>query len=70
MSALWEYRASTEEDGTALNEHLNKMADVGWELVSGSSVSYVTQEWRDNYNGPVLHFRYTMFWRRPAKNST
>jgi hypothetical protein len=56
--ARYEYRMSYVDDNRKrVNDTMQKRAEDGWELVSGSAASY--QE------GVVVRIRYIMYWRKP-----
>lgn len=59
MTGKWEYKATyVLGDEAKLNQHLNQMAQDGWELVNGSTATYLI--------GSQWHTQATQYWRRPV----
>jgi hypothetical protein len=56
--AHYEYRmVYIDDDRKRVNDTMQKRAEDGWELVSGSAVSYEERA--------TVRLRYVMYWRRP-----
>jgi hypothetical protein len=61
-TTVYEYRVDTVDDNTGMvDTEMAKWAAAGWELVSGSSSSWVNGDMTRN----IWHTRYVMYWRKP-----
>ncbi len=65
----YDYRVSWVDDDTeAVNATMREWADLGWELVSGSTSCWVRDELVSGRSTPredVWHTRFVMYWRKP-----
>jgi hypothetical protein len=65
--ATYEYLVFAKDDNLEeVNKHVQALADVGWEMVSGAATSWLGQssEWPST-NINVWHTKYVTYWRRP-----
>jgi hypothetical protein len=70
-TAAYEYRVCSEDDSMKDADALmKKWAEAGWELVSGSSHSWVSQDAFGPPGPRIWHTTYVMFWRRPVAVTT
>jgi hypothetical protein len=63
MAADWEYRLTwADDDNEKVNELMAQYAEAGWELVNGSTTVYRVGDSLTR----GLHYRYSLYWRRPV----
>jgi hypothetical protein len=64
--AQYEYHVNTVVDSHRLVNHaMNTWAEAGWELVSGTAVSWVGKV--PPATAPMRHISYITYWRRPLR---
>jgi hypothetical protein len=67
--AHWEYRVTCyDDDIEAVDKQMHEWAAHGWELVSGSTSTWVHRESSDGFPVDIYHTRYATFWRRERAN--
>jgi hypothetical protein len=65
MAAQWEYRVSWADDDLGhVHAQMAEYAEAGWELVNGSTTVYRVGDSLTT----GLHYRYTLYWRRPLNS--
>jgi hypothetical protein len=63
MAADWEYRLTwADDDNEKVNDLMAQYAEAGWELVNGSTTVYRVGDSLTR----GLHYRYSLYWRRPV----
>jgi hypothetical protein len=67
MAADWEYRLTwADDDNEKVNAVMAQFAEAGWELVNGATTVYRVGDSLTR----GLHYRYSMYWRRPLNRRT
>jgi hypothetical protein len=65
MAAEWEYRLTwADDDNDKVNALMAQFAEAGWELVNGATTVYRVGDSLTR----GLHYRYSMYWRRPVSH--
>lgn len=62
-----EYEVSSVDNNQAqVNAHMREMAELGWDLVSGSAITFpVTKKEAVRIDVNEWQTRFVMYWKRP-----
>lgn len=72
-TAKYEYLVFAKDDNLEeVNKHVQALADMGWEMVSGCASPWVASESPSEGLNPMnmWHTKYVTYWRRPRANQS